>query len=357
MNQMNSKLPSVIQAVINEKNCTISLSLGVNGLKSFTLSKHLDKKVIKDKIKSIKELIVLYNEEDSLEKRKVIYDNLFKVLSSKGKSALATSDKFEIGPNGNLFLKGSNEVIPTELAEKFLELLEEADNNENVLNSLTLFWKRLLLNPDKQVRHTLHNFITHNDIGITANGYILAVKSVKLSGGFDKETGKRKVQYSEESGEVIQLPINSSSKFIPHHSGNYGMEIRMGEPVEMPREECDANPNNTCSRGLHVGSWDYVKAFGSYGADNVILEVLVCPSQVVSVPTDYNGQKMRCCVYYPFSLSVGENTKIYRETDFDFHSSDKINQQFEKYKEETQEIIKELETTIDLHSAIIDELY
>lgn len=347
----------MIQAVINEKNQTINLSLGLDGGKSFMIPKNLSEEEVKEKIKVVKELITLYNEEPSLENRKEIYENLIEAVNSKGKSVLKMHSQFEIDDKGALFLKGSNEAIPVELASKFLELLEEESDNESVVNSLTLFWKRLLLNPDKRVRHTLHNFITHNDIGITSNGYILAVKSVKLSGGFDKETGKRKVEYSEESGEVVELPINSSSKFIPHHSGTHGMEIRMGEAVEMPREECDSDPNNTCSRGLHVGSWDYVKDFGSYGADNVILEVLVCPSQVVAVPTDYNGKKMRCCVYYPFSLSVGENTKIYRETDFDFHSSEKINQQFEKYKAETQKVIKELESTIDLNSAIIDELY
>src|SRR5690606_24725742 len=52
------------------------------------------------------------------------------------------------------------------------------------------------------------------------------------------------------------------------------------------------NPNNTCSFGLHVACFDYAKGFGPR-----LIEVKVNPADVVCVPTDYNGTKMRVCKF------------------------------------------------------------
>jgi hypothetical protein len=47
-----------------------------------------------------------------------------------------------------------------------------------------------------------------------------------------------------------------------------------------------------CSAGLHVGTYDYALRFTRF-----VIEVLVDPRDVVSVPTDCNDQKMRTCKY------------------------------------------------------------
>lgn len=61
----------------------------------------------------------------------------------------------------------------------------------------------------------------------------------------------------------------------------------------MERSLVDDNPNNTCSSGLHVASFKYAEDFGS--GRLVLCEV--DPRDVVSVPVDYNSQKMRTCKY------------------------------------------------------------
>lgn len=85
------------------------------------------------------------------------------------------------------------------------------------------------------------------------------------------------------------------------------MRIVIGEPVSIPRSQCNADPDQTCSRGLHAAnsSWLTNGYFGSVG-----LAVLVNPMNVVAVPyTD--GGKLRCCEYLPIcTIEYDENDRV-----------------------------------------------
>ena len=72
---------------------------------------------------------------------------------------------------------------------------------------------------------------------------------------------------------------------------------KLNVEVRIPYDEVDNDKNNTCSFGLHVGSQEYATNFQG---DCCIL-VKVNPKDVVSVPTDYNGQKLRCCAFTPIA--------------------------------------------------------
>lgn len=65
-----------------------------------------------------------------------------------------------------------------------------------------------------------------------------------------------------------------------------------GSVVEIARSKVTADPSVGCASGLHVGTWDYASGFGQ-----VVVEVEVNPRDVVSVPTDCGGQKMRVARY------------------------------------------------------------
>lgn len=89
------------------------------------------------------------------------------------------------------------------------------------------------------------------------------------------------------------------------------MNIKIGEPVIMERSKCDANQDNTCSRGLHVAgrSWLQRNYFGDVG-----LMVLVNPADVVAVPPLDSYGKMRTCAYYPIKIvEWDENGEIIEE--------------------------------------------
>ncbi len=73
--------------------------------------------------------------------------------------------------------------------------------------------------------------------------------------------------------------------------------------MEIDRSKVDDNPNNTCSHGLHVATLSYAQDFAS--GDDKLLDVEVSPSDVVAVPTDYNGTKMRVCRFKVVAESQG----------------------------------------------------
>lgn len=85
--------------------------------------------------------------------------------------------------------------------------------------------------------------------------------------------------------------------------------VIIGVPTSVPRENCDSDPNVSCSKGLHVGSVSFLKKndFGNLG-----LVVLVNPKDVVAVPYSYgNGYKMRCCKYLPIAMAeYDEDNKL-----------------------------------------------
>ena len=64
-----------------------------------------------------------------------------------------------------------------------------------------------------------------------------------------------------------------------------------GLTVTMDRARVNADRNITCSSGLHLCSYGY----GKFGTRLLLCEVH--PRDVVSIPTDYNRSKLRCCRY------------------------------------------------------------
>jgi hypothetical protein len=124
---------------------------------------------------------------------------------------------------------------------------------------LIKFAEKLELNPSFNSKQMLYKFLEHNGHPITKNGNFIAYRGVTVD---FKDVHTRKFDNS------------------------------VGSVCEMKRELVDDNPNNTCSHGLHVACHDYAKGFGSK-----TIEVEVDPRDVVCVPTDYNGTKMRVCKF------------------------------------------------------------
>lgn len=311
-------------------------------------------KADKETCKKVKSFIEDYNSERDVSERDRIKDLIFSEISPGKKIELASNKEFELDNDGNMYLKNTKDPIPEFLAAKLLEYIEKGLDIE----ALVLFWKRLLLNPDTHVREQLYMFLENNGHPITSKGYFMAYKSVSVKYKYNKETGEEEcnVEYDEDTGEEVKQKFTHNLTFKPHHSGNHGMIIKIGNPVTMPREECDNNPERTCSAGLHVGSMEYVGSFG-WGANNVILECLISPTDVVSVPVDYNATKMRTCRYYPIAISNGENEEIFLEEDYDVYQKDYLSEEMAKYKTKVEEKIAEISASIKEAGDIVDSLY
>lgn len=193
-------------------------------------------------------------------------------LANTGK----TIEKWSLGAfefkNGKLYYCG--EALHGSLIEKIIKSIQEGDQN---VNKYVFFLEDALRN-DKNSYNEMWDFIKHNDIKIHDNGAIIGYKKVTV--GAD---GKLYDSYTHT---------------VPNDPGTL---------VQMPRHLVNDNKSETCSYGLHVGSIDYVRNFSG----NQIVKVLVAPAMVVSVPTDYNGQKMRCAEYFVLeTLDYDMNTLV-----------------------------------------------
>jgi hypothetical protein len=171
--------------------------------------------------------------------------------------------------NGIVTIDG--EAVPDALNDR---LLAYADASLPY-SSLVAFIRKLRLNPSFNARKQLFSFLTHNGHPLTESGNFIAYRGVRAD-------------------------------FTDVHSGQFDQTI--GTVNEMDRGEVDDNPNNTCSAGLHVACYSYANGFGS-----VTVEVEVNPADVVCVPTDYNGTKMRVCKYRVVGVSKGVRADLIAE--------------------------------------------
>lgn len=154
------------------------------------------------------------------------------------------------------------------------EMNKDIHNKQNpdLQNLMNFFARCVQHNIGTDVVIQMYEFLKHNDIVILPDGSIQGWK------------------YLHKRDDVY---LDNYSKTIVNTEGSY---------VSMPREEVNNDPNQTCSKGLHVGAWDYVKEHSS------IAKVIVNPEDVVSVPVDYEGMKLRCCKYYIHEILDNPNS-------------------------------------------------
>jgi hypothetical protein len=175
------------------------------------------------------------------------------LLESPVIKAIQAFPAFEV-KNGTLLYQGRPQQ--SYLSQKIMQMIEA---NKPVEPALRHFVKTQN-NPSNRVVEELFRFMEQNDMPIVPNGNFLAYKRV-------------------------------NENYTDVHSSTYQNHI--GAVLKMPRNQVDDNPNNTCSHGLHVCSFNYLSSFG--GTRIVVCEVN--PEHVVAIPTDYDHTKMRVCEY------------------------------------------------------------
>ena len=131
---------------------------------------------------------------------------------------------------------------------------------------LVKFLDKLMSNPSRRATQELYSFLEHKSMPLTPDGNFLAYKSVR-------------------------------EDFTDWHSGKFDNNV--GNTLEMTRNSVCDDANIGCSDGFHAGSLEYARSFG-HGGNLMIVEI--DPSDVVSVPTDCNCQKLRTCKYKVVSL-------------------------------------------------------
>lgn len=147
-------------------------------------------------------------------------------------------------------------VLHGSITKRIIQMIGEGFNVSHML----LFIENLVQNPAKQAQDELYDFLDAGNCPITDDGHFLAYKKVR-------------------------------GDYTDCYSGKFDNSI--GTVVEMDRDSCDPNRNQTCSTGLHFCSFDYLSQFGG----ERVMIVKVNPKDVTSIPSDYDNAKGRCCRY------------------------------------------------------------
>lgn len=222
-----------------------------------------------------------------------------------------SSGQFFVGDDGIVYLDDKNPVpMPPVLSKRVIQFAEANFNFQPLVN----FWNNIQANPNPESVKDLYGFLEHNGIAITEDGCFCAYKGVN-----DDYTST--VVGVWEFGGMTGIWAKNENKSYDNTPGSY---------VSMPREKVDSNREVTCSSGLHVAAFKYASGFG---AARLVL-VKVNPMDVVSVPVDYNQEKMRTCAYEVLEDVTEElKTPIYGEIE-NYDDEDLEDQDYEETDED-----------------------
>lgn len=182
-------------------------------------------------------------------------------------------------PTGNVVIKGDKLFfkgfeINNSLSKVILEHVKAGEFE--AARPFELFLENAFENPDRRAVTDLFDWVVHTGLPISPDGFILAWKAV------------RDDYYSIHGNGHSGTPRDTR---FDHHIGN---------TVSEDRSVCDANPDVTCSSGLHFAAPSYLPSYASGGSRIVALKIN--PRDVVAFPRDYGWAKGRASEY----VVVGE---------------------------------------------------
>ena len=195
-------------------------------------------------------------------------------------SLLSVGNKIENWSEGNFdfvdgFLFYEDEPVREAVTTRIISMMKEGWDVTPMLK----FLDRLYSNPSNRAVTEFYDWIQHKGLAITPEGYILGYKGVITYKG--PET-KDKAGRTLKEGDLVDKYTGKSYR------------NNVGDVNEMKRRQVDDNCNNTCSHGLHVGTFDYACNWAGGG---VVVLVKFDPADVVSIPTDHDFKKLRCSKY------------------------------------------------------------
>lgn len=165
--------------------------------------------------------------------------------------------------NGHIMVDGR--AVHNTLGNHILAMMKKGD--KNYIN-VARFYENLMQNPSEYAREQLYDWLTAVGMfALDSRGYVLGYK------GVTHDDMSRRSGYAYVQGNLVRGAI----------------PYRNEEVVTMRREDVEDNPDVACSTGLHIGTYEYAKNWGSK-----VKLVAFNPRDVVSVPRDH-FQKLRVC--------------------------------------------------------------
>jgi hypothetical protein len=171
-------------------------------------------------------------------------------------------DFFMASKNGTITVsKGvvyyKDEPIHNYTVDTILRFMRGGYDAQPILN----FLEKLMENPSRRSVQELYKFLQHKFMPLLPNGNFLAYKGVR-------------------------------EDYTDWHTGKFSNKV--GETLEMSRNQVCDDARIGCSYGFHAGSYEYAKGYGDRGH---LMMVEINPADVVSVPDDCECQKLRTAKY------------------------------------------------------------
>lgn len=191
------------------------------------------------------------------------------------------------------------------LTEQLSRAIREGDARN--YTAVAKFWEKLESNPNEHSRAQAYEFLAAHQFQITVDGDVVGYK------GVTSVEGKPGVFRSTAKSQVAGKP-SAYVNGVPQPELSY-VEQKVGDIVTMPRDEVVHDPTQSCERGLHVATHSYAQSYGSRGA---VLLVTMNPRDIVSVPDDARGEKVRVRRYEVIGFAGEEapsnNTVLRQDT-------------------------------------------
>lgn len=172
------------------------------------------------------------------------------------------------------------------LSNQILRFMDEQADFE----PLVKFLERIMTNPNEHSRNQAWDWLNNHDFSLTPDGNVVAYKGVYSDGAGGYRSGSR--------GNAFVNDTEIKQGYVPN---------AVGDLISMRRAEVAHDPAQACHAGLHVGTFRYAQNY----AQGAMLKVIVDPRDIVSVPTDAAGEKIRVCRYLVDSIIDAPVTTAY----------------------------------------------
>ena len=219
-----------------------------------------------------------------------------------------TKGKFFVNHDGRVMFEDDMVALPAALSERLIDLVESDED----VDPLIKFWHRLKLNKLEDSKEQLFGWLLQHDTPLTSDGCFIGYRSCSD----DYTSGHCGMWERAEKGD--KGATEYADGWWKYDSNKYYMNT-VGSVCEMPREEVEHDPSTGCASGLHVANYRYGSTFNSR-----TIEVKVDPKDVVSVPHECDGEKMRVCRFTVISEIGTEFTQNIVEVDDEYDDYDEV---------------------------------
>lgn len=193
------------------------------------------------------------------------------------------------------FLYYGDEQVANQPTERIIGLIKGGYDHKPMLAYLD----NLYQNVSNRAVYESYDWCSHKGLPITEDGMMIGYKGVTIYNGSD---------ITDKNGRTL-----TEGDMVDKYTGE-SFRNNVGDTCEMNRRQVSDDCSKGCAAGLHVGTYDYANDWAT--SRGVVVLVKFNPSDIVSVPTDCDHQKMRVSKYTVLSVTREQlEEEIYDEQD------------------------------------------